>query len=279
MRGEGTVALLRELAGPGASAAWIAFLEEYSPVMQQVIVLSTSDPDAQADCFVFVCEALADRDFRRLRKFNPGGSATFVTWLRAVVRNLCLDWRRKICGRFQPFSWTRGLQVFDQQVFRCVYQQGCTPDETLACLAPSNPGLTLSTIEEAADRVGAKITSRQRWLLSTRQVRVESLDSTDEADSRSRDVPDPSPDPEHALLVEEYRAALGKALRELAPADQLILQLRFEHDLSLQEIARTAQLKDAQSADRHIRNLLDRLRGRVSRPSPILPGKAKAVSV
>lgn len=271
--------LLHELNGPGASDAWIEFLERYSPVMQQVIALSVSGVDAQADCFVFACEALAKSRFRRLRKFDPGGSASFVTWLRAVVRNLCLDWRRKSSGRFQPFGWTKEIAALDQQVFRCVHQQGCTVEQTLAYLAPMVPSLTASAVEESAERVGAKLSPHERWLLSSRQVRVESLDAVGQEGEQSLDIPDLAPNPESVAIDSECRELLARAIGELPPGEQIILRMRFEQDLTLQEIARIAGLKDAAAADRRIRALLGRVRNRMTGSFARLPEKVQAASV
>jgi RNA polymerase sigma factor (sigma-70 family) len=254
-------ALLRELGGPCAQDAWALFLDCYSPVMRQVILLSFADPDDQADCFVFACEALAEKGFRRLRKFDPAGSASFSTWLRAVVRNLSRDWYRKQHGRYQSFAWARELSLLDQHVFHEILEERRSPEETLARLGPLLPGVTAETIEEAAARLAATLTERERWLLATRHGSVESLDAGEESDVP--EVADPLLDPEHVLIKREYQEALQRALQELPAPDQLILRLRFEQDVTLQEIARCAQLKDAQTADRRIRALLDRLRSRM----------------
>ena len=44
------------------------------------------DLDRASDCFQFVCEKLSEDRFRRLLRFKPQGTASFSTWLRAVVR-------------------------------------------------------------------------------------------------------------------------------------------------------------------------------------------------
>lgn len=274
-----TPELLRSLSGPDSAAAWEEFLVQYSPILQQVIILSVGDPDSQADYFVFVCEQLADNRFRRLRKFDPSGSASFATWLRAVVRNLCVDWRRKNSGRFQPFGWTAGLDSLDQQVFRCIYEQGYTHEQAFASLVPVIPGLTRAALEESSQRVGKKISPRERWLLSSRHVRWESLDAADDVGTRVLDIPDVAPDPERAAMDHEYQRALASAIGELPVSEQLLLRMRFEQDLTLIEIARVTGLKDAQTADRRIRAALDQVRGRLAGFSTRLPGKVKTASV
>lgn len=265
MRSDDIGDLLHELDGPGASDAWIEFLERYSPVMQQVIALSVSGADAQADSFVFACEELARNGFRRLRKFDLGGRASFATWLRAVVRNLCVDWCRKNRGRFQPFKWISGLDSLDQQVFRYVYEQGYRTDQTLVCLTPIVPGLTAARVEESAERVAKKLSPRERWLLSSRQVEMESLDAVGPEGVKLLDIPDLTPNPEAVTLNGEQRELLARVIGELPSEEQILLRMRFEQDLTLQEIARIAGLQDAAAADRRIRGLLERVRNRMTR--------------
>ncbi len=274
-----TTELLRALGGPEAAAAWTQFLEQFSPVLRQVIVLFVNEPDAQADCFVYACEQLADNRFRRLRKFDPAGTASFATWLRAVVHRLCIDWRRKNAGRFQAFSWVANFDRLDQQIFRYVLEQGETPENAFLRLKPDTPGLTQATVDEIVERLAAKLTPRERWLLSTRRVRVDSMDETVEDDAPALNIPDLSPTPERAAMDREWQTTLAGALADLPHEDRLLIQMRFEQDLTLAEIARVSGLKDAQTADRRIRAALDVLRGRLAGFSPRLPGKAKAASV
>jgi DNA-directed RNA polymerase specialized sigma subunit len=77
----------------------------------------------------------------------------------------------------------------------------------------------------------------------------------------------------------EYQQALSDALKSLDPRDHLLLRMRFEEDLTLAEIARLAGLKDAQTADRKIRAIVDHVRGQLRGFFPRITGKAKAASV
>src|SRR5678815_4850355 len=91
--------LLTRLASPDPTQAWREFLETYAPVLRQVVRLIETDHDAAADCFVYICQELAAKGFRRLLRFKSAGPASFTTWLRAVARNLSIDWHRKRYGR------------------------------------------------------------------------------------------------------------------------------------------------------------------------------------
>src|SRR5205085_1351816 len=127
------------------------------------------DGDRASDCFQFVCEQLVKDKFRRLHAYDPTGPASFSTWLRAVVRNLCLDLRRKEFGRLRDFRSISRLTPVDKEV-------------------------------------------------------------------------------------------LGRALSRLTKPERLLVKLRFEDELTLEQIAGLLGLGNAQRADRQIKEVLARLR-------------------
>ncbi|MEI4927199.1 sigma factor, partial [Klebsiella pneumoniae] len=79
---------------------------------------------------MFVCEKLCERKYRRLLSFRPNGRARFSTWLRAVVRNLSLDWLRSKFGRRQVFRSIVRLGAIDQEIFKSVFQRGLSIQNT-----------------------------------------------------------------------------------------------------------------------------------------------------
>src|SRR5690348_6219255 len=135
--------ILERLATPECGQAWAEFLETYSACVLQTVKLFERDADPVADCFLFACEGLSEKGFRRLRSFKPEGSAQFTTWLRVVVRNLCLDWHRKEVGRNRVFQSIAKLGPLDQEIFRCVYEQGLSQDQSLNVLRADRPQLAL----------------------------------------------------------------------------------------------------------------------------------------
>ena len=89
------VRLISDLQHGCTQQGWQDFLHAYSSAILRVVSYCERDKENQAEAFVFVCEQLGRDDCRRLRKFNPEGSASFGTRLHAVVRNLCRDWRER----------------------------------------------------------------------------------------------------------------------------------------------------------------------------------------
>ena len=171
--------ILRDLGSNEPQRAWTDFLEAYSPIILQVVRLLEVDADHIADCFLFVCQQLSHRSFQRLRRFTVDGPASFATWLRAVVRHLCLDWRRKEFGRARIFESIARLKPLDREVFRCLYQEGVSLDGTLLVLSPSFPSLTARELASSFERIQKSLTPRQLWLLGTRSPQFEPLETAE----------------------------------------------------------------------------------------------------
>jgi RNA polymerase sigma factor (sigma-70 family) len=258
--------VLEQLRSGEATDAWAEFLQDYSPVVLQVIRLLESEHDSIADCYLFVCEQLSRNRFRRLCKFEPEGKASFSTWLRVVVRNLCLDWRRHEFGRHRVFESVKNLAALDQQVFQCLFRRGLSVSETFLTLRPAFPDLREEQIEAIQVRLNSLLTPRQRWLLRTERPEIlrEPATSEGEGEGLHEQLPDSRPDPEKWAAIQQEQEALAKAVKKLPAADRLLVRLRYEQGLTLEKVAELTGLKDAQTADRRIRSILDFLREELS---------------
>jgi RNA polymerase sigma factor (sigma-70 family) len=254
--------ILRQLRLRDPHQAWAAFLEEYSVLIFQVARYFERDLDRASDCFQFVCEKLCEGRFRRLLRFKPEGSASFSTWLRAVVRNLCLDWRRKEFGRPRRFRSISRLSGFDQEVFSCVYERGFSAEETLQLLRSRFPDVTSERVVESRERIEQELTTKHRWLLGIRSSRRAPVANTtfEGVAAAPLDITDPRPNPEAQALFAERRGALDRALDHLSKRERLLMRLRFEEELTLEQIAKLLDLGNAQRADRQIKEVLARLR-------------------
>jgi RNA polymerase sigma factor (sigma-70 family) len=241
--------------------AWRLFLEEYSTTILNVVRHIEHDSETVPDCFQFVCERLSADSFRRLKKFRAGGPAVFSTWLRAVVRNLCLDWRRKQFGRHRSFKSISRLSGFDQEVFRHLYERPVSFEEAFESLRSTFPNLTHTQLTESTARIDKELTTRQRRLLDaqhsslTSPARV-SWGETDPA----HDVQDPAPSPEAQAVAAQKARALRRALANLPQRDRLLIRLRFEQELTLEQVAKLMDLGNAQRVERQIKAVLMQLR-------------------
>lgn len=242
---------------------WAEFLCHYSPVIFETCQYSTYDADQAADCFLFACEQLSRNNFRRLLRFRRGGSAAFSTWLRVVVRNLCLDWRRKQFGRPRLLRSVARLSQLEAGVYRCRFEKGLSLEDTFVSLRPAYPGLTMERLTAAEGQIHESLSSRQHWLKSTQKLRVQSMSqesSVGVIEAPANDPADPHPNQELALASREQQDRLRIALQNLSKPERLLIRLRFEQNLTLEEVAVLTGLGDAQRAHRRVAVILEKLR-------------------
>jgi RNA polymerase sigma factor (sigma-70 family) len=267
---ESTGSLLARLSSGRADLAWAEFLKRHSALIMQTARQFVSGREQANDCFLFVCEGLSDAGFRRLRSFRPDGPARFSTWLKTVVANLCIDWRRKRQGRVRPLAAVASLPPFEQAVYRHIFLRGMTRAECQRALASQFPGVTLEQVADANAHLFKKLSSRQRWQLGQRSRGSVSLDvmtgSDDEAPGFQPE--DPGPAPEQLAGEWMSRDVINEALLKLAPRQRLLLRLRYVEDLTLDEVARLVGLGDPYRAHREIQAAIDELSRYLPRDSP-----------
>jgi RNA polymerase sigma factor (sigma-70 family) len=250
--------LLARLSSPEAGAAWQHFLESYSSTIMLVASQFESHADRRNDCYLYVCERLCDDNFRRLMQYNPDGIARFRSWLKVVVTNLCIDFKRQAQGRSRPYRSIEKLSPLDQAVFKYKFQQRMNLSACLGVLKSGFPGLTAFQLALAVQRINEALTTRQQWLLSTAHPRFLSIDESAEA-SVGLVSPDQRSNPEQTTMKDEEHDRLERALRGLQPQQRLLLKLRYQQELTLREIARLARLGDPFKARREIQKALKAL--------------------
>jgi RNA polymerase sigma factor (sigma-70 family) len=201
-----------------------------------------------------------------LRKFRFGGPATFTTWLRAVVRNLCLDWHRSEVGRYRVFQSVARLPSVDRDVFKLAYEEARPAEEVFHILKTRDPRLTDADVTTSLERIRRSLSPRQLWLLSVRSPKMITPEPFQDGQPGTLDqIRDTSPDPESLAALNQRRTTLTRTLRLLPAPDRLLVRLRFEEDLTLEQVARLAGLKDAQTVDRRIRLILAEVRAQMER--------------
>lgn len=273
----GIEAILEGLRSEDPKSAWENFLLWYSDLIYTVIKQFARDQDDAGDCFLFICEKLADKHYRRLRAFRPDGRARFFTWLRAVARNLCLDWHRARFGRRQAFRSIAKLGAVQQHIFTLIFQKSLPTEEAWKALAAAFPGILYEEFERECEKVRGLLTSRQLWLLSTATRSEESLES-DQENKLVLELLDPRPDPETVAALQQTHTAVTNALARLDEGNRLLMRLRFSEGLSLQAVAELLGLKDAQTADRRIQAALELIRAEMGVVRRIT-GKPRSASV
>jgi RNA polymerase sigma factor (sigma-70 family) len=230
----------------GVDAAWREFLARYSPLIHLAIRRHHVDQEDAAEAYVYVCGALSDDGFRRLRSFKPDGPARFTTWLTAVASNLCIDWRRKQSGRPRPLRCISGLPPLDQWVYRCIYEKRMSRRQCAEFLAPRFPGLDEATVAAINARLFNLLAPHQRWELTLRG-RARACDEH---------ITAKEPGPEVTAEETQTRERVQQALMQLPAGQRLLLRLRYEQGLTLAEIARLTQQPDVFRTNRQLQSAL-----------------------
>ena len=250
--------LLERLSSDQSEPAWNELLKRFSPLIFRVARRYEHDEERVSDCFLFVCGQLSDNGFRRLRSFRPDGPAQFRTWLTSVVTHLCIDWRRKLHGRYRPTAAIARLPELDQIIYRFIYIRGMTRQQCLRVLEPRFPDLTDPQLSDINARLFSLLTSSQRWQMGARTRGSISLDeaSTPDEDDAPIQPEDPGPGPDTLAQAEQERSLLETGMARLPPRQRLLLRLRFQQDLTLEEVARLTRIPDPYRANREIQAAL-----------------------
>lgn len=255
--------LLHRLNSQDAGAAWAAFIDAYAGLIMKTVIQFEFEFDRSNECFLYVCEKLNERQFRRLLKFNPKGKASFSGWLSTVVFNLCVDWHRKEFGRARMLPAISALPVFDQRVYQLCYEDGMNADVCFEILRSDIPGLVREQITDALGRIHELLTPRQRWQFSVR-IRGRLRSARTSGSAMLETIPDPTPTPESLAHTDQESSQLRTAMTQLSILQRTLLHLRFKEGLSYERIARIEQLGNAHRARRKVQAALDALRGRLA---------------
>lgn len=253
---ESILALLDGLRCSRPDEAWKGFLDQHAGQIMRVVRQRGYGKQMSEDCFLSVCERLSDDRFARLLQFDDSRGVPFRGWLNAVVVNLCSEWHRAHFGRRRVPQSIARLSSLDRHVFRYRYLQELGIHSCLCLLHERFPDITRADLSAALSRIQSALTGRQRWRLANQQGRVLVLGTNGLPAS---DPPDPQPGPEQTRSLEEGRNQLRQAVKQLDETDRYLLRLRFEHDMSYEDVARVAGLTNLFQARRRVKAALARL--------------------
>lgn len=142
-------------------------------------------------------------------------------------------------------AFTSLLDYYWNEVYGFMLQR--TQNETDA------EDITIETFAKAFDKISTYNPDFQfnTWLISiAKNVHIDMLrkkrstlfiDITDEEDSQAYNIADSSPSAEDKLITEQNLSRLLQFIKELKPAYQEVIQLRYFQELSYQEISEELQ--------------------------------------
>ncbi len=234
---------------------WGEFLDRYASDLLAWTRQLGFDRDESMDRFVYVCEKLSDDRCRRLREVRRLGDRGELTpWLRAVVRNLVVNWHWSRHGRPRLPKAIEALGDREQRVFRAHYWEGLGPAEIRERLEAEGSAIELAQVFDALEKVFEVLSDVDRWRLAsgllTRQPAVE-IERLNEPAAKTMGA-------EESLLRRERLENARGAISRLEASERLLLQLRYEESCTYTEVASIVGC-DPATARRRITRVLERL--------------------
>jgi RNA polymerase sigma factor for flagellar operon FliA len=207
-------------------------------------------PDAE-DFASIVKLKLIENDYAVLRKFE--GRCSFRMFILVVVQRLLLDHRNHLLGKWRPSAEAKRLGELAIRVERLVHRDRLRLDEAVDVMVRDNPGLD----RRAVLALASSLPPRQE---RPREVPDDELDLTpavERADGRLRER-------ERAWTDDCVSRCLRAAIDELPNDERLVFRMRFEHEMTVAEIARALHV-DQKPIYRQIHRRLRDLRRRLER--------------
>lgn len=218
--------------------AYGELLERFTPVILRMVRRFFRDQDDVMDVYTVVCERLRAGDYLALRRFRPGSE--IMPWLSVVVANACRDRLRRTHAGAIPRTLAAHLTPREQLVYRYSFGHR-VPPEDLALMVAGQHGEPCTPLDvlAALDRINTLLGTARRWRLLRGLDARRTPESLDALIERGLDrATDAGEGIDEALASEERVNALGRALSALSAEDQLLVQLRFEQEMTAVEIAR-----------------------------------------
>jgi RNA polymerase sigma factor for flagellar operon FliA len=151
------------------------------------------------------------------------GRSSLRTYLTVVVSRMLLDWFDSTYGKWRPSAAAARLGPHACRLDRLLNRDGYTLDEAIEKVSGSPDAPSRAALQSMAARIPT------RW--PRRIVSVDILDRT------PIETEDSLEQAEEQRARRHVRHALTRALRELAPEDRRLIDLRYRQKISVQALA------------------------------------------
>jgi RNA polymerase sigma factor (sigma-70 family) len=173
----------------------------------------------------FVNLRLIDDDYAILRKFQ--NRSTLWTYLAAVIERLSLDFCAEKWGRWRPSAMAERLGPVAVTLERLVTRDSHTIEEAIEIVRTNHDvDLTYAELRGIWDQLPARI--------RTTEVGEEAAAAVSSSDTSEAAVEDS----DRRKSIERLQRALQAAFEQIAAQDRVVIALRFDHEMSMVDIAR-----------------------------------------
>jgi len=247
--------------------AWQSFIDKYAALIFSLLGGMGFDYDGAMDRFVYLCEKLSEKDFRRMKAIRHTGSqGEIVPWLRQVVKRLCINWAWSEDGRRRLLKPIQKMSAREQRVFELYFWRGFSPVSIEEQLRLEHfDDVTLGDVFAALDRIHSELSEKKIWRLVSnlmRSQRMVALDDPDAEPSASLEPVTMALNPESLFARKEQAEQIRNALASLSTREALMIQLRYDDAASVAEIAAVMKLT-ASEVRKELELALTKVRRRV----------------
>lgn len=182
------------------------------------------------------------------KRFRNTFGAQFETYAVQRVRGAMLDGLRQ--ADWLPRTLRKSLRQVEAMICKLEQQHGRPPLE-----------------QELADAMNISLAEYQQLLLDARGYQLvssEDLQGLGDENAIDATYADDRPNPLQALLEDDERRTLVKAIEELPDREKKMMSMYYEHDLNMREIGEVLGVTESRVCQLHTQ-AITRLRARLTR--------------
>jgi len=208
-------------------------------------------PDDADDFAATVKLKLVDDDYAILRAYEARSS--FATFISIVVQRMALDYRTHAWGKWHDSAEAKRLVHTAIQLERLIHRDGRSFEDAATILCARDGTLT----REALATIAARLPTRAPRHHEVELEEAETVSARSETEERLMTA-------DRKRLSERVSAIVSDVIARLSDDDRLILQLRFEGELTVAQIARMLHI-DQKLLYRRIEQRMRELRREIER--------------
>ncbi|MEO5357379.1 MAG: sigma-70 family RNA polymerase sigma factor [Nitrospirae bacterium YQR-1] len=229
------------------------YLEENLPVIKQAIKslcakYDVGGPELQ-DCTGRVLEKLIEEDYKKIRAY--GGRSSFKTYITTVVRCLIIDIFRETEGRQRVSGSVKAQGKTAEILYKLIIRDGIPIDEATEILS-KNYKISITTDE--VYKLAETFSKKDR-------IKIDPIDSYSIDEIAPGNATPESVMEEQRLqtLYSKVMIAVQIITSQLLPEEILMINMRFQDNINVSEIARILKVERA-AIDKGLKTIFVKLK-------------------